>query len=95
VFAFARRTEDRWAIVAAPRLLTRLIPDAASLPLGADVWQDTRLLVPGLAQGAAFRNVFTGERRNATDESGQATLPLAEVFAHFPVALLVSEQHPA
>jgi maltooligosyltrehalose synthase len=43
------------------------------------VWQDTRIETAS----ATFRNVFTGETLNAP-------LELSEVFAQFPVALLIN-----
>src|SRR5262249_8379165 len=51
LFAFLRRQEDRWAMVVVPRFLTRLVPSLETLPLGPEVWQDTRLLLPDLPPG--------------------------------------------
>jgi (1->4)-alpha-D-glucan 1-alpha-D-glucosylmutase len=88
VCAFARRHEGAWALAAAPRLLTHLV-GAGQLPLGPDVWQDALLEAPGLTPGARCRNLFTGEVLTAGERDGRAWLPLAEVFAHFPVALFL------
>src|SRR5262245_36155027 len=38
---FVRRNEAHWALVAVPRLVTRLIPNPGDLPMGEYVWQDT------------------------------------------------------
>jgi (1->4)-alpha-D-glucan 1-alpha-D-glucosylmutase len=88
VCAFARRHNGAWALAAAPRLLTHLVGPGV-LPLGPQVWRDALLEAPGLAPGARCRNVFTGEVLAATERGGRACLRLAEVFAHFPVALFL------
>ena len=88
VFAFARRSGTRWAIVVVPRLLTRLVPQGL-LPLGRDVWQDTRLLLTGVDPGLRWHNLFTGARLTSVEGEGELGLPLADLFAHFPVALLI------
>ena len=80
VFAFERRLNDRRAVVALPRLLTRLVAPEGGLPIGREAWHDTRLPTAG-----RFRNVFTGESL-AADPS----LPAARLFATFPIALLVA-----
>ncbi|HJT77308.1 MAG TPA: malto-oligosyltrehalose synthase, partial [Gemmataceae bacterium] len=90
LFAFARRAGEQWAVVAVPRLLTRLVPDVGRPPLGAEVWQDTRLLLPGVDPGARWRNFFTGEGLAAAEQQG-LSLAAADIFAHFPVALLLGE----
>ncbi|WP_439624338.1 malto-oligosyltrehalose synthase [Gemmata sp.] len=80
LFAFARTHAGASAVVAVPRLVAKLCGGAAE-PLG-DVWGDTTLAVPA----GRWRNVFTGEVLTAAD-----ALPAADVFRHFPVALLVRE----
>ena len=61
-------------VVAVPRLIAKMSP--RNVPLG-DVWGDARLNISG-----AWRNAFTDE----TVEGD--SLPLAQVFATFPVAML-------
>lgn len=94
VFAFARndrRDAGPTAVVVVPRLLVRLIPDGEQAPLGAAVWQDARLVLPPIGADLRWHNIFTGERLTPIEEQGQSALPAAEVFAHFPVALLLAE----
>ena len=59
---------------------------------GDAAWQDTRLLVPGIDPHWHWRNVFTGERVVCAVDDGQPALLMAELLAHFPVALLVAHQ---
>jgi (1->4)-alpha-D-glucan 1-alpha-D-glucosylmutase len=91
VFGFVRRHEKRAALVAVPRLLTGLVPSPSELPLGQDVWQDTLLLLPEGVSNRRWRNLFTGESLKCLVRSDQMALLLADVFAHFPVALLLAE----
>jgi (1->4)-alpha-D-glucan 1-alpha-D-glucosylmutase len=87
VCGFMRRRGGERAVAVAPRLLTRVArPD--ELPLGA-VWGDGALLVPEVAPGSRWRNVFTGEILSVKVQYGRAALPLPEVFANFPAALLL------
>ena len=62
-------------LVAVPRLTTRLTKPGR-FPLG-EVWRDTALPLPG-----RWRNIFTGEVAEGD------SLPLREVFARFPVAVM-------
>jgi (1->4)-alpha-D-glucan 1-alpha-D-glucosylmutase len=73
VVAF-RRGED--VIVAVPRLTTKL-GEAGQLPVGG-VWGAGALA----GAGGRWRNIFTGEELEGD------SLPLAAVFARFPVAVL-------
>jgi (1->4)-alpha-D-glucan 1-alpha-D-glucosylmutase len=92
VFGFVRRQGDRTALVVVPRFVARLLQDGHAAPLGEAVWQDTTLLVPGPHRHRGWRNVLTGAPILAA-EDGQTTLAMAELFAHFPVALLVQSSH--
>ena len=84
VFAFVRRLGNDWALVVVPRLLSRLIGQADGLPLGRDVWQDTRLILPESVGTGSCRNIFTGETLPASD------LLVADVLGQFSVALYVT-----
>jgi (1->4)-alpha-D-glucan 1-alpha-D-glucosylmutase len=83
--AFAREHNNQVAIVAVPRLSYTLAGGALHAPL-AGLWENTEIPVP--PRSAEFlENVFTGEKIRVTP---QRTLLCSEVFAHFPVALLVN-----
>jgi len=79
VCAFARVADDAAAVTVVPRLLARRGGEAA--PLGPEYWQDTALDLPADV-GRRLRDVLTGA------EVAGDTLPLGQVLAHFPVALL-------
>jgi (1->4)-alpha-D-glucan 1-alpha-D-glucosylmutase len=82
IIAFIRRHENRWAITAVPRLVTRLA-SPGKLSLGFSVWGEDYLDLPASAP-SSWRNVFTGR----TLKSPLHTLRLAEIFSEFPVGLL-------
>jgi hypothetical protein len=47
------------------------------------------VILPAGADGPVYRNLFTGELIETTDtREGRRALPLAAVFASFPVAML-------
>lgn len=82
LFAFARHHGDAEAVVAVPRFFTRLSADG--LPPGPGSWEDTTVAVP---VARPLRNLVTGERHTA----GGGHLRAADVFATFPVAVLMAE----
>jgi len=90
VFSFARQQGTRCALVAVPRLLTRLIT-ADQSPCGLSVWQDTVLQLPDAIAQPRWLNVFTGEFLTGHLLDGANVLPVHQMFAHFPVALLVAQ----
>jgi (1->4)-alpha-D-glucan 1-alpha-D-glucosylmutase len=111
VFAFDRGAGPDRALVATPRLWTRVIgdrsdhgliePGSAPEPYGSDtrgsrkdIWQDTRLILNSADHCTRWYNVFTGEILMARGEEGELTLAGADVFAHFPIALLLNERIP-
>ena len=86
VFAFARRRRKSLAIVATPRLFTRLV-DKDEPPLGKRLWGRGKLILPQDFPGN-WRNVFTGETLSAHSKGNEKIIPLAKLFCTFPVALL-------
>ncbi len=80
--AFLRRGEGAWALIAVPRLSG--VPAARRKRLlDLSIWKDARLALPD-EPPRSWKNVLTAEEISA--ESG--SLPLADLFARFPVALL-------
>ena len=93
VFAFVRHMRDISVLVAVPRLMTKLIPDANQKPLGEATWGDTRLSLPSDVTKHRWRNIFSGESNLTIEDDGHQSIGAADVFAHCPVALLVSEKN--
>ena len=91
VFGFSRCQGNRAALVAVPRLIGGLLAGTHEAPIGEAVWQDTRLLVPGIDSRWDWRNVLTGEPVVFATDDGQPTLALAELLGHCPIALLVAQ----
>ncbi|HEY7423828.1 MAG TPA: malto-oligosyltrehalose synthase, partial [Gemmataceae bacterium] len=88
VCAFVRSMDDKAVLVAVPRLVVHLAGGVEQPPMGAEVWETTRLLLPPALAGRRWRNLFTGEMLAAEDQDGASGLPLAAALGTFPLALL-------
>jgi len=88
VCAFARRFVDQVAVVAVPRLAARLTGGSGEWPIGEQLWEGSWLSLPEEVAGSNYRDVFTGQIIQMVELDGVAALPLAALFATFPVALL-------
>lgn len=86
VVAFARRYQQSAALVAVPRLNFTLLNGEPRLARAED-WGDTRLRVPQGFSGRQFQNALTGE---SVTIQNNGELLCSEVFASFPVALLIA-----
>jgi (1->4)-alpha-D-glucan 1-alpha-D-glucosylmutase len=84
VIAFARKYEQRWAVVIASRFLSPLVQEG-EFPFGREVWQDTEVRIPDRVP-SEWRNALTNEVLSATN-----ALAIGDVLHSFPVALLVGE----
>jgi (1->4)-alpha-D-glucan 1-alpha-D-glucosylmutase len=91
VLAFARHCRGQCAVTAVPRhfhsLAVRQHNGKHGIPR-AD-WKDTRLGLPDEFKGP-WRDVLTGRLHEPQHEEGQAWLEVKNLFAQFPVALLIS-----
>jgi (1->4)-alpha-D-glucan 1-alpha-D-glucosylmutase len=87
--AFARVLGRRSVIAAAGRFFMALGAEKTK-PTGPEVWGDSALLLRRDVRRGAYREVFSGRTIEIVERNGKDTLPLAEVFAHLPVALLES-----
>jgi (1->4)-alpha-D-glucan 1-alpha-D-glucosylmutase len=87
LFAFSRTLGNQHVVVAVPRLIATLLPDATMTPLGERVWADTSIAVPSTAP-SSFRHLLSGQCIRVRRQGDTASIPAAEVFAHFPVAFL-------
>jgi (1->4)-alpha-D-glucan 1-alpha-D-glucosylmutase len=89
--AFVRRHGQEAAITVAPRLCVRLMRgDGPPIP-AAGSWADTSVHLPDFLTGAAYLNVFTGERTLLERQQHPAVLPAGGLLGDFPVALLKLE----
>jgi (1->4)-alpha-D-glucan 1-alpha-D-glucosylmutase len=84
VIAHARQYEGKSVIVAVPRFACSLMRGELSLPLGK-AWRDWVLPLPAPLQGT-YGNIFSGEELRI-----EGDVPLAQLFANYPVAVLVSK----
>jgi len=89
VCAFERSTNNSSIVVVAPRFCSSLIQDISGLPLGPEVWQDTRIIQTFDSSASSYRNIFTGETLSLYQQQGQLCLDLKEILSTFPVAVLV------
>ena len=94
VCAFERSVNGSSVMVVVPRFCTRLIQDGKGLPLGPDVWRDTRVIQPSDMTPSRYRNLFTGEVLHPREEQGRLSLALQDILAVYPVAMLEQLDHP-
>jgi (1->4)-alpha-D-glucan 1-alpha-D-glucosylmutase len=92
VFAFARIDKQAVAVVCVPRLFTRLTPDLAQLSVGTEIWGKTAIDLSEQLR-TEFTNVFTGKVFPLA--GAKSRVLAAELFAEFPLALLVGQRQPA
>jgi len=88
VCAFERSVNGSSVMVVVPRFCSRLMPDSDALPLGAGVWQDTRIIQAFDTAASRYRNIFTGEILQLNQQDGRLSLALRDILAVYPVALL-------
>jgi (1->4)-alpha-D-glucan 1-alpha-D-glucosylmutase len=88
VCAFVRQADEEVVLIAVPRLVVRLANGIEQPPMGAAVWETTRLLLPPALTGRRFRNIFTGEVLTADMQDGASGLRLSALLGAFPVTLL-------
>ncbi len=94
-FGYVRSSAQQTAIVVLPRMLGSMVADVNSLPLGTSAWGDSLLRFSeeaGIEPGRRFRDVFTGSVLTIDDHEGRSSLALADLFARFPLALLLDEE---
>jgi malto-oligosyltrehalose synthase len=87
VLAFMRSSRTASALVIVPRLLAGLLNDVNFPPIGPQLWQDTRVLLPLGDSSARFQNVFMGDVLHLEQSPAGATVPVSQALAEFPVAL--------
>ncbi len=89
VCAFERSTNSNSVLVIAPRFFSSLIDSPDGLPLGKEVWKDTRIMQPFEPASSSYTNLLTGEKLHLEKEGDDTLfLPLYGILKSFPVALL-------
>jgi len=89
VVAVLRRHEDQLILAVAPRLVASLQEGSLpALPIGENIWKDTRLDFHSSIGVNSFHNVLTDEQVPVRHEPGQSSLNIAEALSICPVALL-------
>jgi (1->4)-alpha-D-glucan 1-alpha-D-glucosylmutase len=84
VFAFVRSHESASVLIAVPRLVATLSPDAHP-PVGERIWGDTRLLLPpSTTQG--WHHVFSDRCVPLRQDGARSSVLARDLFEHFPVA---------
>jgi (1->4)-alpha-D-glucan 1-alpha-D-glucosylmutase len=89
VVAFARTTPDRIVVTAAARFYVGLGCRTAA-PVGDEIWQDSAVVIPNDSHDFELKDVLTGRLLKPAIYRGRTLLPLSEVFAHLPIAVLVT-----
>jgi (1->4)-alpha-D-glucan 1-alpha-D-glucosylmutase len=88
ICAFERSKRDSSILVVVPRFCCSLTGDNTGLPLGPDVWRDTRVVLSSGSAASRFRNVFTDEIIDIDQQKGSVGLMVSDALSDYPVALL-------
>ena len=89
VIAFARQQAEERLIVATGRFFARLDVETRQ-PVGPEVWGETIISLPDELSGC-YRELLTGQKLCVEARGETQALLVAEVFAHFPFAVLARE----
>lgn len=84
VVAYARTIGQQMAVVATPRFAYSMLGGEERMPVG-EAWGTTEIVLPPAPPGPPLKNLLTGEILPA----GQPTLLCRDVFASFPLGLLL------
>jgi (1->4)-alpha-D-glucan 1-alpha-D-glucosylmutase len=88
VVALARRHENDVVIAVVPRFANSLFKPDNPLAMAGERLKTTTVALPQEWEQLHFRNVFTRKTLKAVLKTKGATVPVADLFAGFPVALL-------
>ena len=90
VFAFARGEGDSQIVVAVPRLIATLLPEADVPPLGERVWGDTHIELPADSP-RVYRDGLTRDGIGSEAAGDHRRLAAADIFSRFPIASLEAQ----
>jgi (1->4)-alpha-D-glucan 1-alpha-D-glucosylmutase len=91
VVALARQLGEDQVVAVVPRLCHALGGSAQRFPLGAEVWRDTRVCLPGAEVSRVYRDALTGKTLASLPVGGRPLLGVGDVLADLPIALLTSD----
>jgi (1->4)-alpha-D-glucan 1-alpha-D-glucosylmutase len=91
VIAFIRKAETGSALIVVPRLIAGLLNDFDLPPIGPQIWDDTRVLLPAGYLSAKYQNAFTGETIEPETADSNTKIAVSEILEKFPVALCLLE----
>jgi len=86
---FARFFRETALVVMVGRFFGQL-DSQTRLPVGLDAWGNTEIVLRKRLPAGPYRELFTGQTVTPIRRNGNLILPVAEAFAHLPVALLVN-----
>jgi (1->4)-alpha-D-glucan 1-alpha-D-glucosylmutase len=103
--AFARQLGPRAIIVMAPRFTSQLAPAASGdasgahgtdtaprWPVGFEPWRTMRVQLPESLAGRTFTHLLTGAAVRPLLAGREVSLPAADVFKWFPLAVLIAHE---
>ena len=94
LIAFARSLRGTTILVLAGRFFAQL-EARTRVPVGAEPWGDTGVVLRKRLPAGSYREVFTGETITPLQRDGDTVLPVSQAFAHLPIAMLVNvESNP-
>ncbi len=88
VFAFLRRRNDEWLLVAVPRLLGTL-SKIRGFPIAREIWESTTLDLPA-GSPSSWAGVLTNDHPPVRVSEGALAMPVSELFRLLPFAVLSS-----
>lgn len=90
VIAFMRTYGQQIAVVLAARFFSTLTSNPSSSPLGEDCWGTLELALP--IKNTVLHHIFTGKIIHMQKKDAQTLLPVSQVFADLPFAILTPEK---
>lgn len=82
VVAFLRRSGSASLLVVAPRLIATLLNNSDGPPIGPQIWEDTRIMLPSCDCRKKYQSALTGRLLDT-----KAEISVAETLEDFPVGL--------
>jgi (1->4)-alpha-D-glucan 1-alpha-D-glucosylmutase len=95
VIALVRRQLGTEILAVVPRFPASLTSPDHTLPVGPEIWKNTRIILPSDCETDSFVNFLTGEKVQAIRQEGRPCISVADVLTVCPVALLETGKTPA